>query len=298
MAPEVTIGICVKNCELFIKEAIGSIMAQDYPHDKTRLVIVDESDDNTLSIIRDCVKKIDIESIVVHTSSKGLGAARNMVLARSKGDYILWVDGDMIIAPVFLRKLVEFMEKNPQVGIVKGRQALVPGRNLLATLESYSRTAGRMVDYQSQRGMFKALGTAGALYRLKAIAQVNGFDPELKRYNEDWDAELRLRKAGWLMHTLDVSYLDYERHGLTWKALWRRYWLRGYYTWPFLQKYKGLIKHYRMFPPASFVSGLLSSIRLFRLTQKKSVFLMAFQSSFKMVAWYVGFFRSKLDSYT
>ena len=175
-----TAGVCVKNCERSIKEAIDSIIAQDYPHDKIRLVFVDESEDSTLSIIRDCVQRIDIDSLVLHTSKKGLGAARNMVLANSKGDYILWVDGDMVISPIFLRKLLDFIEKNPRAGIVKGKQALMPGPNLLATLESYSRTAGRMVDYQSRKGSLKVVGTAGALYRIKAIAQVGGFDPELK----------------------------------------------------------------------------------------------------------------------
>ena len=295
MKPEVTLGICVRNCERFIGEAIDSIMTQDYPHDKIRLVFIDESDDGTLSIIQDYAKRIDIESIVLHvTSKKGLGAARNMVLANSKGDYVLWVDGDMVISPVFLRKLVEFMEKNPRAGIVKGKQALLPGLNLLATLELFTRAAGRMVDYQSQKGLNKVVGTAGALYRTKAIAQLGGFDPELKYYNEDWDAEIRLSKAGWSRHTLDVTYHDYERHGLTWGSLWQKYWIRGYYTRPFLSKHEGLIKHYRMFPPAAFLAGLLSSFKLFRLTRKKAVFLIAFPKLFKMTAWYLGFFRHRV----
>jgi glycosyltransferase involved in cell wall biosynthesis len=290
----VTVGVCVRNCEKSIKEAIASIIAQDYPHDKIRLVFVDESEDNTLSIIRSGTKGIDIDSIILHTSRKGLGAARDMVLARSKGDYVLWVDGDMIISPVFLRRLVDFMENNPRAGVVKGKQALLPAANLLATLESHSRAAGRMIDYQSQKGFSKVVGTAGALYRTKAIAEVGGFDPELKYYNEDWDAELKLREAGWSMHTLDVFYQDYERQGLTWKSLWCRYWLRGYHTGFFLQKHRGLIKHYRMLPNSAFLSGLLSSAKLFKLTRNKKVFLIPFQSFFKMTAWYVGFVRNRI----
>jgi glycosyltransferase involved in cell wall biosynthesis len=295
--PEVTVGVCVRNCEISITDAINSIMNQDYPHNRMKVVFVDDgSEDCTLSIIKDRIPRMDIPAFVLHTCWKGVGSARNTVLANAEGEYILWVDGDMVLSKDFLRKLVDFMEENQETGIVKGRQALVRGRNLLATLETYSRATGRMVDYQSRKGRFKAVGTGGALYRMKAVRSVGRFDESLKGYNEDWDIELRLRKAGWSMHTVEVSFHDYERYGLTWKALWSKYWLRGYYTHYFLHKNKGLIRHYRMFPPAASLSGLLSSFALFKLTGQKAVFLLPTQYAFKMTAWYFGFVRSHFDS--
>jgi glycosyltransferase involved in cell wall biosynthesis len=295
--PLVTIGICVRNSEDSIGEAIDSVMSQDYPHASIRLVVVDDgSDDGTLAAVQKSISKLDMETVLLPTSWKGLGSARNTVIVNSKGDYILWVDGDMVLSPIFLSKLVAFMEKNPKSGIVKGRQVLSIGSNLLASLELFSRAAGRMVDYQSQKGQFKVVGTGGALYRIKAVQQVGGFDPNLKGYNEDWDFEIRLRKLGWSLNIADVYFSDYERYGLTWKSLWRRYWIRGYHTYYFLLKNNGLIKHYRMFPPAAFLSGVLSAFKLFRLTGKKFVFLMPVPSAFKMTAWYVGFVRGKLDA--
>lgn len=298
MEPRVTVGMCVRNSEGFVEEAIGSIINQDYPHESLKVVFVDDgSDDGTLSIIRDCVQKMDMNTVVLHTSWKGLGSARNLVISHAEGAYILWVDGDMVLSRDFLKKLVKYMEVNPKAGIVKGRQGLLPGHNALATVEGYSRAVGRMVDYQSRKGRFKAVGTGGSLYRIKAVRQVGRFDDNLKMYNEDWDFELRLRKAGWTLHTLNATFYDYERYGLTWKALWRRYWLRGYYTHYFLHKNPRMIKHYRMFPPAAALSGILSSITLFKLTRQKAVFLIPFQSTFKMTGWYSGFLRSHFDSY-
>jgi glycosyltransferase involved in cell wall biosynthesis len=297
MLPKVTIGVCVRNSENSIGEAIDSILAQDYPHDYIRLVIVDDgSEDGTLATVQKRVQEVDIETVVLSTSWRGLGNARNTVIANSEGSYILWVDGDMVLSPIFLRKLVEFMERNPKTGIVKGKQVLSSGRNLLATLELFSRAAGRMVDYQSQKGQFKVVGTGGALYRIKAVNQVGGFDPNLKGYNEDWDFEIRLRKLGWHLNTADVYFGDYERYGLTWKSLWRRYWVRGYHTNYFLRKNKGLIKHYRMFPPAAFLFGLVNAVKLFRLTGRKSVFLLPAPSMYKMMAWYIGFICGQWDS--
>jgi glycosyltransferase involved in cell wall biosynthesis len=296
--PMVTVGLCVRNCETSIRDTIDSIMEQDYPHDRIKVVFVDDgSKDQTLSIVRDCIRRIDMTAFVFHTSWNGVGNARNAVIANAEGDYILWVDGDMILSRDFLARLVEFMEKNPKAGIAKGRQALVPGRNALATLEAYSRAAGRMVDYQSRKGASKALGTGGSLYRVKAVEDVGSFDRNLRGYNEDWDIEQRFRKAGWSLRTLGVTFHDYERYGLTWKSLWSKYWLRGYYTHYFLHKNKGLIKHYRMFPPAASLSGLLSSLTLFRLTRQKVVFFLPIQHTFKMTAWYCGFLGGHFNSY-
>lgn len=298
MKPKVTIGVCVRNCESYIKDAINSILKQDFPHELMEIIFVDDgSEDDTLSIIHEYASQMDIPAKVFHVPWRGLGYARNTVIKNAQGDFILWVDGDMVLSNDFVSKLVEFMEQHPNVGIAKGKQALKPGKNLLATLEAYSRAAGRMVNYQSRRGLFKSLGTGGSIYRIEVIKQVGNFDENLKGYCEDWDFEIRARKAGWLLSTVDAFFLDYERYGLTWKNLWHRYWLRGYYTHYFLHKKSGMLKHYRMFPPAAFLSGLLHAFTLFKKTHQKVVFLLPFQSMFKMTAWYIGFIKSHLNSY-
>ena len=298
MKPRVTIGVCVRNCEDYVKEAIESIMGQDFPHELLEVIFVDDgSEDKTLSIIQEYASKMDIAAKVFHTSWKGLGHARNIVSTNAKGSFILWVDGDMVLSRNFVRKLVELMEQNPEVGIAKGNQALEPGRNLLGTLETYSRAAGRMADYQSEKSHLKALGTGGSIYRIEAIRKEGGFDESLRGYGEDWDMEIRVRAAGWSLRTVDAEFFDYERRKLTLKSLWKRYWLRGYYTHYFLHKNRGLITHYKMVPFAAFLAGLLHSRKLFRLTNRMSVYVLPFQYLFKMSAWYSGFIRSHMNSY-
>lgn len=298
MKPKVTIGVCVRNCEDCVGEAIETVLDQDFPHELMELIFVDDgSEDKTSSIIQEYVLRTDVSVKVFHTSWKGLGHARNIVVANAEGDLILWVDGDMILVRDFVGKLVKFMEQHPEVGIAKGKQSLEPGDNLLATLETYSRAAGRMVDYESEKAHLKALGTGGSIYRVKAIKQAGGFDENLRGYGEDLDIEIRVRAAKWSLSTIDAKFFDYERYELTWKILWKKYWLRGYYTHYLLHKNSGLIMHYKMLPPAAFLAGLLHSRRLFSLTNRWSVFLLPFQYLFKMSAWYIGFLRSHMNSY-
>jgi glycosyltransferase involved in cell wall biosynthesis len=292
------VGVCVRNSEDFIKETIESILAQDYPHELMELIFVDDgSEDNTLSVIQRYVPTIDFKTKVFHTSWKGLGHARNTVVANAEGDFILWIDGDMTIPSDFVRQLVGFMDQHPEIGIAKGKQALKSGANLLATLETYARAASRMVDYGSKKARLKALGTGAAIYRVEPLKSVGGFDESLKGYCEDWDVEIRIRDAGWSLCVADAKFLDYERYGLTWRSLWNKYRRRGYFTHYFIHKRPGLIEHYRMLPPAGFLLGLIHSRKLFKLTHQKRVFLLPLEYMFKMTAWCFGFYKSHLDSY-
>ncbi len=298
MKPIVTVGVCVRNSAATLREAIDSILIQDYPHELMEVIFVDDgSEDETLSIIKSYVPKIDMKVRVFHHKWKGLGHSRNVVIANAEGDFVLWVDGDMALSRDFVGKLLNFMKQHPKVGIVKGKQTLQSGGNMLATLEGYSRAAGRMVDYQSERARSKSLGTGGSMYRIEAIRQLGGFDEKLKGYGEDQDIEIRVRTNGWSLATTDAEFSDYEKYGLAWRDLWTRYWLRGYYTHYFLHKNPGTLRHYKMFPPAAFLSGIISANTLFRLTCQKAVFLLPFQNLFKMSAWYIGFIKSRLDSH-
>lgn len=295
--PKVTIGMCVRNCENIIKEAIESIIAQDYPHEFMEIIFVDDgSTDETLTIIKDHAAKLDIDVKIFHHKWKGLGYSRNIVVENSNGDYILWIDGDMTIPSNYVRKLVGFMEKNPRVAIAKGKQSIKPAANLVGTLEAYSRAASRMVNYQSEKSKFKSLGTGGAIYRLKAIKEVGGFDEKLRSYGEDFDAEIRIRALGWALAVVDVDFSDYEKSGLSWKALWERYWLRGYYSYFFLQKNSKALKLYKMLPLTAAIAGFLHSLKIYRLTNKAVSFMLPLLYLFKMIAWYLGFISCRIHS--
>lgn len=295
MKPEVTVGVCVRNCENYIKDAINSIVNQDFPHELIEIIFVDDgSTDKTLSIIEDSIPKMDMKVTVFHHAWKGLGVSRNIVVTNAKGTFIVWVDGDMVLSKDFIKEQVEFMKRHPKVGIAKGKQALEPGENLTATLETYSRVASRMVDYTSEEAQFKSLGTGGCIYRVGAITQVGGFDENITGYGEDFDVEYKIRKAGWLLSTIDVQFRDYERVRMSWKDLWCRYLKRGYDMHKFTRKRRTMVNLYKMLPPFAFIAGLFHSFKIYKITSSKIVFLLPLQYVFKMSAWSFGFVKSYL----
>jgi len=296
MKPKVTIGVCVRNCEDFIGEAIDSIANQDFPHESMETIIVDDgSQDKTLSLISRYESKMEMQVKIFRQEWKGLGSARNIVVDNARGEYIIWVDGDMLLSNDYVSKQVEFMEQNHNVGIAKGRYALAPGANLLATLEIYSRAASKMVDFNyDDKAHAKSMGTGGCIYRVKAIRLVGGFDEKIRGYGEDFDAECRIRTAGWLLFITDAEFRDYERRGMTWKQLWARYLQRGFDMCYFLHKNRDMMTLYKMSPIAAFFAGLFHSFRIYKLTRRKVALLLPLQYMIKNIAWSLGFMKAQL----
>jgi len=291
--PEVTIGVCVRNCEDLIREAIDSIINQGYPHELMEVIFVDDgSEDKTLSIIESYAPKMDIFAKVFHQEWKGLGPARNVVVNNAKGKYIVWVDGDMVLSRDFVRKLVEFMEKSPRVGIGKGKYGMYAKANLIGTLENMEFV---IINVRIKRKANSApLGTGGSIYRIEAIRQVGGFDQNIRGSGEDRDAEYRIRADGWSLEIIPAVF--YERRRKTWKSLWNEYFWHGRGGAYIFGKSKWIVNLYKLWPPVAFMIEFSRVARAYKLTRRKTALLLPLHYAFKRTAWFFGFLRGLLES--
>lgn len=291
--PLVTIGVCVRNSASTILETIKSIISQDYPHELIEVIFVDDgSQDQTASIIIEYASKMDIKTKIFRHKWKGLGASRNVVIRNANGKYIVWVDGDMVISKNFVTMLVNFMEKNPKVAIAKGKHGLIKTKSLAAFLEN---VLFIIYDYEESDGIPRRLpGTGGSIYRIEAIKEVGGFDNNLRGVGEDQDIAQRIKLAGWRINK--ASAVFYERHRKTWKGLWKEYYWWGQGMYETLRKHPRLIKIYKMLPLVGFLTGIIYSVKAYRIFGKTKVFLLPLHFVFKFSAWCLGFLDSFLNS--
>jgi len=287
---KVTIGFCVKNSEATIREAVDSIIGQDFPHELMEVIVVDgHSKDNTVTIIRNAFLNSDIK-VRFFQENKGLGIARQMVVDNADGDYIVWVDGDMVLARDHVSKQVYFMESNPRVGIAGGKFAMYPGENLIASLESIEWIVANYIH--GKKASLKPIlhMAGGCIYRVEAIREVGGFDRNINGALEDLDAEYRIGQLGWYTYFItDAVFNDRRRE--TFRAIWRENFWYGYGGHYFLHKYQ------RSISTSAFFAGLQRSIVAYKLTHRKIVFFLPLQYYFKKVAWYFGFLRAHLNGY-
>jgi glycosyltransferase involved in cell wall biosynthesis len=288
LKPKVTIGICGRNCQDTVRDALESVAEQDYPHELMEVVFVDDgSEDNTLKVVEEYLSRTDIVSRIFSGKWRGLGKARNAIVDNSLGDYIIWVDSDMILTKEFVRKQISFIERNPKAGIVTGRFGILPEENLVLTLDLLP----SVVEYSRQdwNRLSKMPGTGGATYRVSAAKEVGGFDESIEGTGEDVEIAGRIKQAGWSI--LRADGLFFEMHGKmsSWKALWKRYVNHGIHNRRLYQKTNAHFTIFRMSPVASLFAGIRYAILSFEITGKKISFIIPVHFTFKMTAWFYGF---------
>lgn len=105
----------VHNYETYIQEAIDSLLLQTFPYFEF-IIINDGSTDNTSLITHSYsdrrLKIIDFEV------NKGCYLARNIGMRMAKGKYICVMDGDDICLPKRLETQFQFLEDNPEYGMI------------------------------------------------------------------------------------------------------------------------------------------------------------------------------------
>lgn len=104
MQPLISIIIPVYKAEAYLSKCLDSILAQTYTNWEI-ILIDDESPDNCGKICDEYARR-DPRFHVIHQKNKGAGAARNLGIKMSRGEYIMFIDSDDYISPVMCETLL------------------------------------------------------------------------------------------------------------------------------------------------------------------------------------------------
>ena len=139
-----------------------------------------------------------------------------------QADYAAPFNDDAIADKHWLRKLVEHLDDNPEVGAAACKVLKADGIHLDSTEDTYSHWGlpyprGRNeVDkgqYDTMGDIFGASGAA-SLYRMSALEEVGLLDEDFFAYYEDVDLSFRLQLAGWKIRYVPESRV-YHQIGMT-----------------------------------------------------------------------------------
>ncbi len=167
--PLISIIIPVYNGEKFIRQAIDSVVAQNYP--ATEIIVVDDgSIDNTRKIIESM--KVDIRYF--YQPNQGPAAARNRGIQNATADLIAFLDVDDYWPDNNLKMLMNEMQQTPDIDVVRGYAQRVREHG-----------SGRLEYLGSPKESFPDYIGAG-LYRRPVFQTVGFFDPFLI-FGEDVD---------------------------------------------------------------------------------------------------------------
>lgn len=159
--PLVSVVLCFFNEELFLEEAIQSVLHQTYDH--WELLLVDDgSTDESSGIAKDYATAFgDKITYLQHPyhQNKGLSASRNLGIKKATGAYVAFLDADDVWLPEKLRYQLDIFRQHQEVTVV-----------LAASLYWYSwkseKETDTLIPVGAEEGVYKPPQLMLALYPL------------------------------------------------------------------------------------------------------------------------------------
>lgn len=174
MLPLVSVVIPCFNAEAWVAEALDSCLAQTYPN--VEIIVVDDgSTDGSVEILRRYGDRIAWEQL---PQRGGGNVARNRGFARSRGEYVFFLDADDYILPEKLARQVAFLEKTGHDAVFGDWQALFHDPDGTTRLSEVVRS-GPQADVLEALLADWWTAVVSLLYRRSAVERVGGWDETL-----------------------------------------------------------------------------------------------------------------------
>lgn len=215
----VAINIVTWNSSDYIQVCLDAALAQTHP--EIQITVLDNgSTDSTLSCLAPYLERG--VRLIRNPNNTGYAAAHNQLIRATEGDYVLTLNPDVRLSPIFVERLVKALEESPQYGAASGQlravsreqflvgepEALQPyrideaGMGILRSRRQYARgyqhlTAER---YAQPTPIFGPCGAA-AFYRRTMLEDIainqEYFDDAFFVHKEDVDIAWRAQLLGW-----------------------------------------------------------------------------------------------------
>jgi hypothetical protein len=200
--PRVSVIIPTFNHARFVACAVESALAQAYV-DREVVVVDDGSTDDTWAVLRPYATDVTL----IRQENAGVSAARNAGLQMARGEYLLFLDADDIMAPHQLARQVPLLDALPDAGLVycSYQHVAADGRRVLHLVRPCA-GADPLADLLCRRLAFPP---GAALLRRTCLEAVGPFDVALSGA-ADTDLWARLALAGYRFVHVDEPLFQYR----------------------------------------------------------------------------------------
>lgn len=228
--PSVTVQLPIYNEWYVAERLLDACAALDYPRDLLEIQVLDDSTDETASLIAQRVHTIQQMGVnIIHIHRKNREGFKAGALANglsiANGEFIAIFDADFLPQKDFLLQMLPRFDQE-KVAFVQARWGhLNRDYSLLTLLQSFSLDAHFAIDQlgrSSADHVFNFNGTAG-VWRKSAILDAGGWHADT--LTEDMDLSYRTFLKGWSARyagdveapaELPVSFTAYRRQQYRW----------------------------------------------------------------------------------
>ena len=207
--PRVSIIIVTYGSSKEIHDCVESLLRQSIP---LEIFLVDNaSPDNTAQLISDYASRYSNVHAILNKENVGLAAGNNIPIGKCSGDYLLMLNPDTLFPDNGLDHMVDFLDRNPDVGVVGPQHVYGDGK----PHASFSRSWGirhvvmwRVIPYRLPRLLhdrFSGYQTQDVLFvsgsclliRRNIFEQIGGYDPNYFLTIDDVaDLCIRVKQTG------------------------------------------------------------------------------------------------------
>jgi cellulose synthase/poly-beta-1,6-N-acetylglucosamine synthase-like glycosyltransferase len=200
--PVVTIQLPVYNELYVVNRVVDAICALDYPKDKMEIQVLDDSKDETTSILAQKVSEkaregFDIKHIRRGTRQGYKAGALKFGLAQARGEFVAIFDADFIPRVDFLMKTLPYFADG-KVGLVQTRWEHINSDYSLLTRAQAIALDGHFVIEQQVRnkaGFFINFNGTAGIWRRSCIEDAGNWEADTLA--EDLDLSYRAQLRGW-----------------------------------------------------------------------------------------------------
>lgn len=237
MEPIVSVVIPIYNEENYISKMLGTLLTQDFPSDKTEIILVDgNSTDNTAQRIREFIADKP-QFILLSNPERTVQHALNIGMRAARGKYIVRMDAHAEYAPDYISKCVETLDATDAVNV--GGPMIAKGKNpvqraVAAAYHSPFALGGGKFHIEGYEGYADTV-FLGA-FRKQTLEELDYYDPRLPR-SEDDDLNFRIAEHGYKVYiTPKIRSVYYPRDKYT--ALFSQYFEYGEWKVAVIKKHR------------------------------------------------------------
>jgi glycosyltransferase involved in cell wall biosynthesis len=181
--PSISVIIPTYNRAGKLKEAIDSVLAQDY--DDFELIVVDDgSTDDTLQILKAYGAKVK----VIRQRNQGVSAARNRGIAAASGGLMAFLDSDDLWLPGKLTTQIDFFKKTPDALICQTEEIWIRNGVRVNPKERHRKYSGMIFE----QSLALCLVSPSAVMVRRGLFEKFGLFDESLPACEDYDMWLRV----------------------------------------------------------------------------------------------------------
>lgn len=195
---KVSVIITSFNKGRYIDRTIESVKNQTY--NNIEVIIVDDCSTDRLTLNKLELLNKNGEQIIFLEKNLGVSEARNIGIRKSKGRYILIIDGDDLISNSYIEKAVEIIEKDTNVKIVTCEVELF----------GYKKGKMKLSEPKIENLIAQNSIIISSLFRREDFDKTSGFNANMNKGLEDWDFWLTMLENGGTVHRIPQVHFYYR----------------------------------------------------------------------------------------